>query len=74
MIALSQRGVSALRAEGVQMDHQEDAVYLGSVTKRFKGKPSVGAAQPGSVCYDRYLPKLSKLALSVNTILVSCTC
>lgn len=53
VIALSQRGVSALKAEGVQIGHQEDAVYLGSVTKRFKGKPRVGKAGPGSVCFDR---------------------
>lgn len=53
VIALSSRGVSALKTEGIQIDHQEDAAYLGSVTKRFKGKPSVGAAAPGSVCFDR---------------------
>ncbi len=53
VIALSSRGVSALQAEGIQIEHQEDAAYLGSVTKRFKGKPSVGAAAPGSVCFDR---------------------
>ena len=53
VIALSQRGVSSLKKAGVQIDHQENARYLGSVTRRFKGKPSVGVAAPGSVCFDR---------------------
>ena len=53
IIALSKRGVEAMKAEGIQVEQKEDAAYLGSVSRRFRGKPRVSQADPGSVCFDR---------------------
>lgn len=42
-----------MKAEGVEVERQEDATYLGTVSKPFKGKRRVSPAEPGSVCFDR---------------------
>ena len=56
IIALSQRGVTALNRVGIVIQEQEDAAYLGTCVQRFRGKRRVSPAAPGSVCFDRWVP------------------